>query len=269
MVPIAARIERFADQCYRADVQELRVKSDRISDDNTVFARLASAYSEFAKEAGVTVVPYRDPKLPLFVSLPEAIRRDILGALSLCVKICEQTRGEGHSMSNSPALMWAALKEFGLRPPSDLFGHIDGLCVLEVHSSEGIQIFRNFAFYKYCSYSLEELYTTPWFHLFERDEAITSQMIELATKVFSGEIKHTVPMDLPLHEVRERHSPRQNRVKLDMRWIAPLFHPGGKPEATIVVETITPMKSLMQDTDVQPARTHVEALLHLREAKQG
>jgi hypothetical protein len=231
-------------------------KVESLTEDRDVeqFRVLADAYSKFAKEAGIDLLPYREAHLPHFSTQTEATRREILSALERCVSICEKTRAEGHGMSDSPALIWAAFKEFGFRPPSDLFSYIDTKSVIEVHSSQGIQIFRNFNFYKYCSYSLEELYCMPWFQLFERDGKIVQDMIALATRVFTGEIKSTVPMNLPVHTVEERFSQAKHRVKLDMKWIAPVFNADNMPAATIVVESIKPVRvqAKFEEPEVRP-----------------
>jgi len=208
------------------------------------FRELADKYAHFASQAGVELRGYREPSLPHFTSQSEENRAAILSALERCVHICEQTRSEGHSMSDSPALIWVALKEFGFHPPSDLFNHIDRQSVIEVHSNQGIQFFRTFNFYKYCSYSLEELYCMPWFQLFEREEKYINQMIALATKIFTGETRNTVPMNLPVHVVKEKFSVGQHQVKLNMKFIAPAFDVNGAPAATIVVEGIKPVRSL-------------------------
>jgi hypothetical protein len=210
--------------------------SEHPSDRLNRFRELGTAYRDFAREAGVELVAFRDPSLPMFSRKNEEEQRDILVALENCVKICRDTRAQGKEMGNSPALIWQALKQFGLRPSSDLFAHITDDSVVEVHSIHGVQLFRNFNFYRFCSYSLEELYCGSWSTLFDRNEAFTDQIMAFVDRVFSGEQRHAERIEI-IHVARELYSPLLYEIELSMEWGGPLFEEGtANPLATIVIE---------------------------------
>ena len=210
--------------------------NDSISKDQNLFRELSLTYREFGRQAGVEMTAFRNPALPLFSEKSPEARAEILRALGICVTICERTVAQGYAINNSPALIWAGLKEFGLRPCSDTFGHITDDNVIEIHSGAGVQIFRNFAFYKYCSYTIEELYCGLWHTLFERDPEPVARCIEFLTDVYTGKITRTVAMDVPPHSIKEIFSEFKYEVELALHWGAPLYGEGtSTPKATIVI----------------------------------
>ena len=140
-------------------------------------------------------------------------------------------------MNNSPALIWAGLKELGLRPCSDVFNLMTEDRVVEIYSNEGIQIFRNFAFYEFCSYSIEELYCGHWTELFDRSSEMNQACADFLTNVFTGKLENTADLDFPLHQVWEIYSPLKVKVELKMIYGSPLFQVGtSKPVAAMVIE---------------------------------
>lgn len=227
---------------------------DWISRECDRFRLLSLSYRDFARSAGVDVVAFRDPDLPNFTALSEAQRGRALEALGICVRICDSARNQGHSMSDSPALVWQAIRELGLRPSSDIFSVISDRSLVEIHSPEGVQIFRNFNFFRYCSYSLEELYSLPWNTLFERDMKVMDLIADSARKVYAGEIRNATRFTFPPHRVREISSPMRNEILLDMEWIAPLYREGTQsPEATICVEAAEFVDPALRRLVEQPA----------------
>lgn len=216
-----------------------KFSSDTSTNFENKFRELALEYQEYAARADIQLRPFRSEDLPLFTKLSDEAKAKVVRALGTCVKICRDTVAAGNQVGDSPALIWGALKELGLRPPSDLFGYITQNAVVEVHSSEGIQVFRNFNFYRYCSYSIEELYCGSWSYLYDRDETAATSIMDFVKGVFSGELRTTVPLSVPPHHVRERYSEGQHEVILQMQWGAPLFHDGtSAPAATIIIERI-------------------------------
>src|SRR5690242_13099749 len=89
------------------------------------FQILSSRYADYGRAAGVEVVPFRDAKLPKFNLLGADNKRQVLEALRRCVSICATTAQAGYKMQNSQALIWHAIKEFKMRPPSDFFSYLE------------------------------------------------------------------------------------------------------------------------------------------------
>ena len=199
------------------------------------FKELSERYAAFSREAGVELVPYRDPSLPFFTALDEKKKREVLTNLETSVSICASVSREGMTMRDARGLMWQAIRAFGFRPCSDLFNYIDDELVLEVHVQDGRQIFRNFAFYQYCSYSLEELHCLSWEDLYIREpRESVDQIHALVAKIYSGQMKSTEPAGVVPHYVLEAKSPKGMRLFLDQRYASPLFHEG-HPAASVVL----------------------------------
>lgn len=228
--------------------------SDRGIHQEDLFRELAAAYARFASEAGVDLVAYRDPELPLFSQKSFSEQQEILNALGICVKICEHMKGQGKELFNSASLVWSACKEFGVRPPSDFFSKIGPDSVIEVHSREGVQIFRNFNFYRYCSYSIEELYSQSWNNLYTRDLSIVDSMKGFLGQIYDGTVQSTVAPPVPSYRATELHSARRYEVEVSWDWGAPLFDlKTSDPVASIAIETAKVISSsLLSAQSVTP-----------------
>ncbi len=210
---------------------------DELTQNQDKFRQLSLAYQAMANEAGVRLIAFKDAALPLFSKKTSREQNAILHALSLCVKVCEMTRSQGKSMTDSTSLIWNAIKEFGLRPPSDFFSKMTNESVIEIHSPEGVQLFRNFNFYRHCSYTIEELYSSSWDLLYDRDSSILNHMIQFVGKVYGGEISSTVDPKIPTYLAHEVYSEDRLTVEVKWLWAAPLFHEGtSTPAATIAIE---------------------------------
>jgi hypothetical protein len=202
------------------------------------FARLAIRYSEFGKKAGVEILPFRNADLPLFRSKTFEKQKEVLGILARRVQIFDQLSSEGGSMKDSPRLIWQAMKALGFRPPSNYFHHITDDSVVEIHGPDGIQVFCNFNFYRYCSYSIEELFSDTWDRLFTRDDVFTAKIIQIVQRFYSGEITETISSGLPVQIVKELYSEYLNELELNMLWVSPLFREQTMtPVATSAIES--------------------------------
>lgn len=192
------------------------------------FQDLAFELAGFAKEANVTIRPIKDRMLSSFSARSEQEQERIVQALQVSVKICRETRAQGHKMNNSPALTWQALKEFRLQPTSDFFAYLDQDLVVEIYSKNNVQLFRSFNFFEFCSYSLEELYCEDWATLYSReDERVLSMIYDFTQKILDGSIKNTISLDgIPPHVVREVNSIHRNKVQIQIHRAAPLFYQG-------------------------------------------
>lgn len=207
------------------------------------FKTLALRYRDFALQAGVELTPFRDESLPLFTEQTSERRSQILEALGVRVDVCEETVAQGKSVSDSPVLVWNALKKLKLRPTSDLFSSITGNRVVEVHSLEGVQLFSNFNYYRYTSYSLEDLYCAPWNELFAHEPGSLEKLIGVVTKIATGEWTTTAPTGIPPHRVSEARSEQGFEILLDMQLASPLFAEGtSTPVASVVLEEVSFVK---------------------------
>lgn len=200
------------------------------------FIRYASEYAAYGRRAGVEIIPFRRADVPHFSALSSAARRQVLNALRTCVSICISTIRNSTAVGDSRAIIWQAIKMFNLRPPSDLFSIINSESIIEMHSPDGLQIFRSFSFYRLCTYTLEELFCKSWLDLYGRDDESVNQEIQRDLgKIYSGEVMRTFPSSVRPHTVFELLSPLRFSVHLKIKYWAPLFE-GRTPVASVVIE---------------------------------
>jgi hypothetical protein len=205
----------------------------------TQFKTLSLSIVEIAKLHGIKIVPYNEENLALFSQHTHDSQKRILSALEIYLNIHLNIINSGGSIFDSSQIVWSALKSLGYRPTSDLFGHLGSEDIVEIHNSSLFQEFRNLNFFKFCSYSIEELYCENLHELYERDEKTEQAIIDFAKNIFSGKITTTVATEFPTHYIYEKKGQKfiiEDKIKV----IAPLFdlHSSNKvPIGTIVFES--------------------------------
>lgn len=198
------------------------------------FKSLAQRLSMLLATEGIYIKGYLEG-LPYFSRLTEEKKKSVNQSLSFYCELCREQMSEGYTLSDGPSFLWRALGKLGLIPRSDLFQHFDKEAVIEIYSNESVQLFRNLNFFKYCSYSLEELHAKEWWFNYDRDPKITEIIYDYAAKVFSGELKENFIPQVPVHVVKEIDS--QDRLVMEVQFgvMGPLFK-NKRPVAVIVTE---------------------------------
>ncbi len=108
--------------------------------------------------------------------------------------------------------------------------------VIEIHDSRFHQIFRNFKFYEFCSYSLEELHCGPWTVLYERDEAAMRQLMGVVGEVFDDGVPFVDCRGIR-HVTAEAKSVFKLRMNFDLHYAWGLRGKNGRVEASLIAET--------------------------------
>nr|BFD60039.1 hypothetical protein CKG001_21460 [Bdellovibrio sp. CKG001] len=185
---------------------------------------------------GKSIVPYL-PGLPYYSKLPTAGKKQVVETLRFYQELCHSQLAEGYRINDSLSFTWRAFRRLGLVPRAELFSHMVDEDIVEIYSEDHIQLFRNFTFFDFCSYTLEELHTNEWWALFERDEEITTKIIEEVRKVFSEEVRETFAPDIPKHVLREIRSAERLCQSMEIRRMSPLYR-NRKVAAVIVLEKV-------------------------------
>ncbi|MEZ4815969.1 MAG: hypothetical protein R3A80_12330 [Bdellovibrionota bacterium] len=135
-----------------------------------------------------------------FLSLPLEFQQKAVLAFQFYVETISAMIKAGEAPTNSKRFLWRALQSLALIPLDNVFSQISDDDIIEVYSSEGIQIFRSFSFLETISYTIEDLIVFPWHDLFTRDEKITELLIDQAVRLFNREIEET-----RLNEINYNH----------------------------------------------------------------
>lgn len=132
-------------------------------------------------------------------------------------------------------LIERSLKFYGLSLKDDFQKILQKDDVIEVYSSDHIQIFRTFNFYKYSAYSYLDLLVNEWFHLWERPSHLLQALYKIGMSVVQGERVGLSSMDeIPEHVYKEIYNSEDQAsfesrsVKCKFGHIAPLYKPTGE-----------------------------------------
>lgn len=222
-------------------------------ENSAAFKRISLKISDLGASVGIKIVPFHQPDLIDFSNLNEFNQQKVLTALNTYFDIYQSVKSEGASIMNSSRVLWGALLQLGYRPTSDMFSHIRDEHIIEIHDCNLIQVFRNLSFFKYCSYSLEELYCHHLTELYERDTQLEKDLIQLSPLLFSGQIRNIFDPNLKPHVIQEKMSPDKLAVLCHIERIAPLFanaDPGSNPIAALTIEKAEIVQTTQHPTNV-------------------
>lgn len=197
-----------------------------------LFKALSKQVSMLLSTEGIQVKAYLEG-LPYFSKLTELQQAKVNKQLEFYAELCSEHINEGYKISDGSTFLWRAFRKLGLTPTSDLFQFLTDESVIEIYSDENIQLFRNLNFFTYCSYSLEELHSREWWHLYERDASVTNAIFEEGNKMFAGSIRGTYRPSMPDHIVRELASEEKLVMQVEFEAMSPLFT-NRRPTAAIL-----------------------------------
>lgn len=183
-------------------------------------------------------MPFRHESLPYFAKLTLIEQQDAVMRLAQYVSICQDVIASGGDLRDSRTFTWRAMRSFGFLPNSSLFSTMGSDDVVEIYDTQNVQIFRNLQFFKYCSYTLEDLYSRSWPELFIREnQAHTEAALALITALIETKSRETIVPDLETQIVYETDSRSNVRVEIDFSAISILYDRSEQPRAFISVET--------------------------------
>ena len=192
---------------------------DRILIQN--FKEIASQTSRLLATGGVKVKAYKD-QLPYFSALDFAKKKEVLEKITFYHDLCAEQVSEGYSLKDTPSFTWRALKKLGLTPTSNLFSQIKDEDVIEVYSAENVQLFRNFRYFEFCSYTLEEIYCLEWWNLYERGNDIMPGFAEFISGILKGTYPQGAEPGFESHVVKEAQSEEKLVMDYFLRWVGPV-----------------------------------------------
>lgn len=213
---------------------------------NKKFIEYSLQISEFASLQKIKITPFNNFELPIFNNLPECNQFTIVSNLEVYRNICEKITLELGSNSDFSQSIWIALKSLELVPSSDLFNYLKVNRIVEIHNLDGQQMFRNLYFFKFCSYTLEELYCIPWIELFDRPPENTKQMIDFVHKMSKVKLNQThVITEIDPHITIESKSKYKMCLNYKPLYYSPLFSKDGEVIAGLAIEEAETLQTLV------------------------
>lgn len=203
---------------------------------NESFKSLAQKVCMLFATEGVHRKPYLQG-LPHFEVLSLEKKQEIVRSLTFFKELCEEQVSEGYKLRDNSTFVWRAFRKLGYVPRSDVFNYLTDDNLVEIYSADNKQLYRNFKFFECCTYTLEELYSLEWWHLYERDPQETMKTFEICSKLFSGEITESFVPGLGPHFLKEINSSEKRECFMEIQLISPLKR-NKQTEAIVLVETV-------------------------------
>lgn len=199
---------------------------------STTPRKLSSAFKEFcstvlqmhtiANKLGSTFRVFSDTGDIKLLKLGESEFASIVNRLKIYKDIFTMAseQKEIFNTVQEKQLLWFALRSLRLAPPAEFFNILQNDHIVEVYMGTR-QVYRTFNYYSLCSYSLDELETTPWDDLFYRKDPTMVDKIFGDVKVALEE-NRIVYSEIPPHEVYERASALMHEFLYKLEFVAPL-----------------------------------------------
>lgn len=232
----------------------------QISDRTECFRELCTLYSDFVSAEGIFVKPYSTYDLPHFSARSAEDQDKAIASIANDLEIFESMRAEGHSLLDSPKLLWRSMSRMGLVPQSDVFDKIGKGDAIEIYLADQHgqhQVFRNILYLQYCSYTVEQMVALDWRFSAVRDETYSRQITEAAMGILTGKFSQTFDPAIDAHIVREVDSPGLNEVKIKIKYLSPVRKHGDVVGALVVMEV-----ELLRSTRISSISASVENQLH-------
>lgn len=191
-----------------------------------LFKRQCVEFSELLAEAGVQVRPFRSLDLPFFSKLDDDRKKRAVSELGFALEVYRETRAEGFEVKDSPKLIWRMLRKLGWTPQSDFFDKVDDDDVIQIYTRDQAAVFYNLNFFKWITYTIEDLYTRPWFELSRRDESAMMKLYEVAVEILSGVRMGTSLLDVPAHRCEEMDSEGMSKFWIQVKYASPVKKDG-------------------------------------------
>ncbi len=138
------------------------------------------------------------------------------------------------------AAVWRMMNTMGITPHSSFF-NVQPKQYIQFYDKAGVLVFQTFDFFKYHSYTYEDLITADWASLYSRDEAIGKHIYECCDMLVKT--KKPVCVNTPEHIVEEKASPEKMAIVMKIKDFYPYYLRG-----------TTDMEGFILTSDVRPYR---------------
>jgi hypothetical protein len=181
------------------------------------FFKVIDALVTALAQRGVDVKA-RNPARPVFLSLNVQQKVEALKQAQVYLNFVSSVREPIFDARNE---LRAFEFFFGVGFSDEVFEAVGADDVIEVYTSENIQVWRNLNFFKICSYSLEELFSENWMDRYVRDPRVMGACIG---EVIGVQDPSRPPVNskpaIPVHHLYETTSFQQLVLRGDFHCLA-------------------------------------------------
>lgn len=188
------------------------------------FRKMAENIATQVQSSGIKVKAFHDSSLIHFRELTTTSKQKAIEEAQNYLNSLREvplTAGAPASLIDQSRSLWLALKYFNLRPTSDLFNYIHQDKAVELYNSDGIQVWRNFHFFKVCGYTIEEIFCFTWQERYERNDFATKQIVDLISQ-FTRDTTQVAHCSI-YNQLRENFSNQRFIIDVLHEYIAPVY----------------------------------------------
>lgn len=208
------------------------------------FLEATTHISGICKKYGYNLEGHSPTGIAKFLSHQKPVQKKILISCQQFIEFCMSAEKEGINLrDNNTKLTWWALKQFNLRPHSELFNHLTDEHIVEIYNEDSIQVYRSFNLFQFLSYSVSDIFSHEWWELYRRDNAVFDRMLLLTNQLLDGTLTGIVKTNYPDHWVEEIFSPKKLRAVMRHDFFTPMSYKHKKDNAFISAFNIVQSQS--------------------------
>lgn len=192
----------------------------QVSPQTLQIVELLASISLALQKFGFKVAPYRAANIQQIENLDSESQKLMQIHAQSYFTILSQAPDFVDALQFQKEMLQKTLDRLGFEPCDDFFDRIASDDVLEIHTLDGIQVYRSFSFFQYCSFNLFELLSYKWHELYDRPRKST-QDIETQVRELMSSMTKTVAVNWENHLVKERKDDPL-LVELSFKFISPL-----------------------------------------------
>lgn len=195
------------------------------TDDTQRVLALLETYADLLYFKGHSVKPYSQSSIRKLLSFNPDERRQFHARLQRFNTMMTGAIDTKVAHSDDRYFIELSAKRLGLIFDKGVYDILKPGDVVEIYNVDLMQVFRNFAFFDVCSYTLLDLINNEFFELYDRSQLINHYIIE-ATSTLANRPYDLSPISLqhvPKHLLQEKFSQDKLTSMVQFKWMYPVY----------------------------------------------
>lgn len=195
-----------------------------VEDTQRVLA-LLETYADLLNFKGHSVKPYSQTSIKKLLSFNPEERRQFHVRLQRFNTMMAGAVDSTKSHSDDRYFIELSAKKLGLIFDQGVYDILKPGDVVEIYNVDLMQVFRNFAFFDVCSYTLLDLMNNEFFELYDRSQLINHYIIEATTKINERpyDLSPISLQHVPKHLLQEKFSQDKLTSMVQFKWMYPVY----------------------------------------------
>lgn len=201
-----------------------QVKLSHSSETQRVLTLLES-YADLLYYKGHAVQPYSQTSIRKLLSLNEEQRRQFNARLQRFNTMMSGALDVEVAHKDDRYFIELCAKRMGLIFDKGVYDILKPGDVVEIYNVDLIQVFRNFAFFDVCSYTLLDLMNYEFFELYDRSQLINHYILEATSSIGKRgfDLSPVSLQHVPRHLLQEKFSQDKLTSMVQFKWMYPVY----------------------------------------------